>query len=181
MGRAGYIFITAVLAFYTPSARSQGQCLQLFERASHALIHQETDYYCGPAVLQSALARQNIHVSQSELARLAKTTEQWGTSPEHMARAVTAFGLSARILSLKSIKQLKVHLDKSETVIALITSGGEAHWVILDSYSHHSIKIMDPWTDYNSLRTVSASKLAEQWVATFNGETYSHLAIVVSH
>lgn len=162
------------------TAQANGICLQIFERRAHAQINQETDFFCGPAVLQATLYKHNISVSQSALARTAKTNEYLGTSPENMARVLNHYGLIAKIQAIPTAGELRTALSTSETVIALVHSGGEAHWVIIDAVHGQSYKVMDPWTQYKTLRHVSEETLLEMWQTSFDKKFYRRLAIVVT-
>lgn len=180
MNGAGLLTL-ALLLMYVPGAIAQGACLEIFTRKSHTFHVQETDYFCGPAVLQAALAKQNIFLSQAELAHLAKTTPALGTSPENMARTLAMYGLKAEIKIITSAEYLRQLLVKNETVIALIRSEGDAHWVIVDAAVAQKFRLMDPWVYYQSLRIVSEATLLEMWQsAPFDNKIYDRLAVVVS-
>lgn len=155
--------------------------MEIFEHIPHLRTVQENDHFCGPAVLQSVLEKQGIHVSQIQISQLARTTSAHGTSPQMMVSVLRSLGLKAKIVNLKSIEELRASLLQNPSVIALINSGGEAHWVIIDSIkSSGGVRVMDPWQEFKSLRVLSLDELFAMWDTVFEQTPYSHLAIVVS-
>lgn len=161
-----------------------GMCAELFTYTPHMHVQQETDYFCGPAVLQAALARQYVFVAQTELARLAGTNAVDGTSPVNMMRTVEHFGLKTKSGTVTDAEALKTLMASSRSVIALVSSEGEAHWVLLDriiarTSGSYQVKVMDPWTQYNAHRTVGVDEFFRSWKTTFNGATYQNFAISI--
>lgn len=173
-----FLFLSVIL--WVNSSIAQMSCYDIFTKKEHTFINQETDYFCGPAVLQSTLAANGIYVNQAELARLAKTTQELGTSPENMARTIAQFGLVAEVKRLSGLDELKEVLRKVGTVIALVKSEGEAHWVIIDGEAGSGFKLMDPWTDFKENREVSEHYLLLNWTTIFDQTSLEKLAIVVS-
>jgi predicted double-glycine peptidase len=59
-------------------------------------VMQATDYTCGPSSLSAVLGYyQYYDWRESELAARAKTTEEFGTSPENLLSAIQQLGLTA--------------------------------------------------------------------------------------
>ena len=97
---------------------------------------QETDWYCGPAVMQMVLASQKIKLSQKELAKKLKTTRRSGTDNEQIISLLKEkkfkYTLSRSSDPSASLKKLKNHLARKE--IGVVT-----YWHDVDNYGHFAI------------------------------------------
>ena len=80
---------------------------------------QETLYkgWCGPAVLKMVLKFYGIQKSESELAKLAGTTKNRGTTAFQMTRIFKRFGLKVKIKNDSSFADIKKYLKKNIPVI----------------------------------------------------------------
>lgn len=161
-------------------ASARPACHEIFSVPLPPFVNQQTDYFCGPAVLQSVLESVGIAATQSQLARLAKTTPAIGTTPLNMTYALEQFGLKSKIIHLDTRTKLDTALREHHAVIALITLETEAHWILIARSNNKRYAIMDPWIANKNYRSLSPSELLAMWRAEFDGKSYEYLAIVVS-
>jgi ABC-type bacteriocin/lantibiotic exporter with double-glycine peptidase domain len=159
---------------------AQNACRNVFTTQGHLFVAQQTDYYCGPAVLQSILKKYNIHIEQSDLARMAQTNTAVGTSPKNMIQVLESLGLAAKDKYIRSADELRSLLGEKVSVIALVESEGEAHWIIIDSPAGSGFKVMDPWKEFNSLNSVTENQLFSTWSTQFEARQYVRFGIIVS-
>jgi len=82
-------------------------------------VRQATNYQCGPAALQSAMAALGVDIKQDELAAVARTSKTTGTTPRMLAKAAIKFGVPAKVVSRMEIADLKSFSEKGIPVIVL--------------------------------------------------------------
>ena len=94
--------------------------------------------YCGPDVVQQIAHKEDIFISQSELADVMRTTNQEGTSHLGMLMGVRELGLKAfKVVGLK-IEELKDFLPHNYVIVNWIDGGDEledGHYSILTEVS----------------------------------------------
>ena len=110
---------------------------------------QETDYYCGPAVLQMILQFYGQTLSQTELAQIAGTTST-GTSPTRLLEAAQTLGLQTKVIEPATISELKSLIDEGLPVVVNFTepeSNFFGHYAIAVNYDATWLYLQDPDSD----------------------------------
>ncbi|MBI3190175.1 C39 family peptidase [archaeon] len=109
-------------------------------------IKQENEYFCGPASLKASFNLLNgSDISQTELSKLAKTTEEDGTSKENMVKTSKDLGYKSDIIrnaSFSDIMQLK---KDGASVIVDWFDTDTSHYSVVDTIDDKNICIMDPY------------------------------------
>src|SRR3989344_9563595 len=93
---------------------------------------QINEYFCGPATLAMCFKYFGKNLSQEDLAIIAKTTEEEGTTNKDMLQAILMNGLIGVTKKRAEIKNVKNSLRKKRPVIVNYTepNGGVGHYAI---------------------------------------------------
>lgn len=73
--------------------------------------------YCGPASLKIVLDYYKMEKSEDELAKLCKTSNNLGTTPENIKKVAEKFGFKVQIKENTTFRDLEKWLDKKVPVI----------------------------------------------------------------
>jgi len=162
---------------FSSGAMGAGACYDLFQHR-YRIVLQETDYFCGPAALKSVLESAGIGATQAELAQIARTTQKDGTAPRDMVSTLHFFGFESQMKMFTSYEELLKWVDSGHTVIALVKSDQEAHWVVIESASKDGVTLMDPWFENTGYEFQTPKTFMDRWQATFQNTTFTNLGIV---
>ena len=77
----------------------------------------QTPDYCGPTVIQMFLYRDGIEASVEEIAKIAGTTKENGTSIEGMVKALEHYGYETSAKELSTPDDLRYYINKQIPVI----------------------------------------------------------------
>jgi ABC-type bacteriocin/lantibiotic exporter with double-glycine peptidase domain len=107
---------------------------------------QQTDYYCGPAVLQMVGTAFDKNITQHEAAQLAQTTVETGTSAENLVQALEHLGLTVRAGNNQSIADIKAAQAAGEIIIICFTerSYNWGHYAVVDTITDTHVSLIDP-------------------------------------
>jgi predicted double-glycine peptidase len=136
------------------------------------LRYQKTEYHCGPAAVQNALAVIGIKVSQDRLAAAAGTTEEHGTDQEGIKRAIISAGRSfdehATDTERVAHGWLWYSLMVGRPVVLCVDRW--AHWVVAVGVLGKRAVLFDPAryrhnTDRLGTFTLPKDRLLKRWKA----------------
>lgn len=83
-------------------------------------VRQKHPWTCGPSAL-SAIS----NVSEEQIAELAGTTEEHGTTPDGLVEAARKIGLNVKVVNNMTVEQLKQELNHGRNVICDIQAWGD--------------------------------------------------------
>jgi predicted double-glycine peptidase len=108
---------------------------------------QDTEHTCGPASLRMVTDFLGIVKTEDELARLAGTSEERGTSPEDLKRVAESLGLHVYVKSPSSVLELKNLIDSGLPVIVSYYDKveEELHYSVIIGYQEDFLIFNDPW------------------------------------
>jgi len=163
-------------------------------------VRQVTNYTCGPAALRAALAAFGIGREEDELAALAGTTADGGTSIEGLAYAAQQCGVEPEKREAMRIDDVVDALKEGAVVLACIqawkdpkkmhatdgspyeSSYDNSHWVvpcaITDMGDAVVVECMDPSVD-NARAIISVNEFEERWHCINMMEQVNGLALVL--
>ena len=165
--RFGLIFVTAGatikvgwMEFLSPAfARAELATLQT--HLSKGLCFQTTGYTCGPAAAVTALRRLGFPAEEGELGLLACSSQQTGTDPADLARAIRerfgATGARAEQAPLETLDDLR-NAELALTVIKWDESVD--HWVTVLDMTDYEVRYADP---VRGVRIEKRAKFQEIW------------------
>jgi len=112
---------------------------------------QKRDHYCGPATLQMAFAFFKYRISQSKLAKQAKTNLKTGTSHRGMINAIKINGFQYQTIKGSDFNKISVFLKKHLPIIVnfIEPSHNEGHYAIVVGITKTKIILNDPWNGNN--------------------------------
>lgn len=159
---------------------------------------QGTNYTCGPAALRGALAAFGLGATEDELAELAGTSADGGTSVYGLVDAAESFGLQTEVVEGMNLIDLIEAMAEGSVVIACIQAGNDvdgfdaSHWVVpcaieaeggaaLNEVPEEKLTVecMDPAVD-GARSVCSAPEFVARWHGVdMGGETYG-LALVLT-
>lgn len=106
---------------------------------------QQRDYWCGPAVLQMALAAHHISVAQSRLARLLQTKQITGTRRNQLVRTAKYFGLTAHARHAQTWSELSRLVPAYFVIVNYVEPEDEGHYAVVTRVLKDQIVLADPW------------------------------------
>ena len=113
--------------------------------AEDGVTRQQTKFTCGPAVLRALFELHNFdEADEEELRTVAGTTEEEGTSPEGLVRALEAYGFEAEVAETLTAEQIAEVIGGGGYVILDVDMWDGEHWVLVEDADEHGIEIMDP-------------------------------------
>jgi len=141
---------------------------------------QKTDYNCGPASLQMVFGYFKSFHSQSELAKLVRTTPEVGTGHQHMIEAAIKNGFHCYVNEDSTIHEIKHYLNTKLPVIVNYTepSWDEGHYAVVSGYTPFSLVLNDPWNGKNF--KMSFKRFLSRWHDHWEHKTYHHWIMVIS-
>jgi hypothetical protein len=127
---------------------------------------QETEYYCGPAVVEMIAHAHGLAVTQEEVARAAGTNPEVGTLPEALANTIQGLGLVVE----SSTYGFGVSTSTLRTVQSTITSSITSDYTLLiDNQSATSTDLINYFDDENyrfHAGSNFATNLSANWDST---------------
>lgn len=134
---------------------------------------QETLYasMCGPASLKMVLEYYGIDKSESELAQLAGTDPDLGTSDEGLKKAAEGLGFTVEIKNNSTFEDIQKWLDKKVPVIVNWFTRGridypesdvpDGHLSVVVGLDEENIYLEDP--EIGKLRTIARNDFIRVW------------------
>lgn len=139
-------------------------------RALHPpqLVKQATSGFCGPASLESLLAAYGLNIPQEHLAVICHTTEEDGTSPENMEKALLTLGFKVTEKIDGTWEELR-ELTEGGTPILVgwfsdFEEPGDEHYSIAYRVTDDAITVMDP--EIGGERTMPKDDFLKRWATT---------------
>ena len=141
------------------------------------LIRQANTYSCGAAVLLSVLYYWQVYdEGEVSLYKLLKTTEKEGTHPKRIVQVAKQFGLTALFVENQKIEDLKIALERGDTVIIDLQAWPDedeegkpwvdvweaGHYIVLVGIDNSNVYAMDPSTP-SSYTFIPISELYDRW------------------
>lgn len=122
----------------------------------------QTKSYCGPFSLKMIFNYYGKSVSGKEIARVAKTTIENGTSPKNMVEAAKHFGFNATYKENSDLEELKELVNEQKVpVIVNWFSETEGHYSIVVGFRNGKIYIQDP--EYGKIKNMKIENFMKVW------------------
>ncbi|RJR12548.1 hypothetical protein C4585_03515 [Candidatus Parcubacteria bacterium] len=127
--------------------------------------HQMNNYYCGPAVIVTALRSYGIRVTQREAAKRAKTTKEKGTSTSGLVRALKSFGLRVHASGKSTLKDVRKGIGEGITVIVCYTEpkAEEGHYAVVMGFHGDQIYLASPDERGSALVAMPLKEFERRW------------------
>ena len=140
---------------------------------------QETDFYCGPAIVQMALATQGTDISQNELAASMGTSEH-GTPLTEIERVLALHGFVTIRKNNAAWEDIDDALQKGMMVIIGYVEPEEevAHYSFVASTNDEAIYFVDPL--FGPDFTMSREEFEKRWRDDEDGAYGERMMLVVS-
>ncbi len=124
---------------------------------------QETDFYCGPAVVQMVLAQLGIIFSHSHLAKELGTNPQTGTGADAIAQLLVMHGLSAERRNDASVDDIRHALAEGRLALVgyIESQDGEPHYALVASVGENDITLKDPL--FGDRYVLPLAEFEERW------------------
>jgi predicted double-glycine peptidase len=125
---------------------------------------QETDVYCGPAVVQMILASKDVARPQADVAEIMGTTEARGTELSTMQNILAAHGFLTERTNDATLDDIAIALATKHTVIVGYIdpeSNTLAHYAIVRDLTDSSIILIDPLHGENY--TLARADFESRW------------------
>lgn len=115
-------------------------------RTPIAFRMQETDLYCGPAVVQMILATYGIEIAQSILAE-EMGTDSHGTPVRTVQNCLVEKGFSSKLANNASWEHIEDALGAGDMVIIGYIEHEEekGHYALVETITGSEIVLADPW------------------------------------
>jgi len=104
----------------------------------------QTPGLCGPASLKMVMDYYGVSVSEKEIARVAGSTRERGTSIRGLIRAARRFGFEAIFRKDASLKDLEYFIDKKIPVIVDWFDRDGGHYSVVVDINKRKVVLMDP-------------------------------------
>jgi len=156
------------------------------------LVHQNKNYTCGVAALQSVLYYYGRQFSQDYLEEQLGSSPETGTSASAIANFVRSLDLTIAERSDISLTALQQFLDQGTPVILLIQAWAapgidytsewdKAHYVVAIGYDTDNVYFMDPAT-LGHYTFIPIDDFLDRWhVADAADTQYNHFGIIISN
>jgi ABC-type bacteriocin/lantibiotic exporter with double-glycine peptidase domain len=124
---------------------------------------QETDVYCGPAIVQMILASNGTEISQSEIAVSLGTNEATGTTIDAMRDFLRSCGFDAVRKNDASLQDIKHALNLGEIIIVGYVEPEEdvPHYSLVKEVTAEAIILIDPWS--GTEQTMALDEFESRW------------------
>ncbi len=123
---------------------------------------QQYSGYCGPASLKMVLDYYDVKKSESELARLAKSTKAKGTSGENLVKAARRLGFKAFLKDSAEISEVKKYvLNKKIPVMVNWFSRDDGHYSVVAGIDKKYIYLQDP--ELGGINKIELKKFKRIW------------------
>lgn len=118
--------------------------------------------HCGPACLQAVLAYYGITKTERELAVLAETSPEYGTSADKIVRTAKKLGLNAQKIDNADMNTLRTWVtQKKVPMIVAWFSTYEGHYSVVTKINDSHIFLMDP--EHGKTRKMSHERFMGVW------------------
>ena len=126
---------------------------------------QETEYYCGPAVVQMLLAHVGIIFTQAELAKELGTLPSVGTNADAIVALLTHHGMHVTRRNGATIADIRDALAAKELVLVGYIEADEnvPHYVLVTAVTDDSIVFTDPDGTYGPNHSIPLTLFEERW------------------
>ncbi|MFA5397690.1 MAG: C39 family peptidase [Methanogenium sp.] len=134
-------------------------------------LRQTFAFDCGASAVQSVLAYYGYNVRESEIMKMAGTTEKDGTSIISIRKVLSKYNLTSTITDNMTIKDLIHNVDNGyPTMIAVqaysetdtdYSGWDEGHWVLCIGYNNEEMFFEDPSDIMRT--TLSYEELNRRW------------------
>lgn len=105
----------------------------------------QTPGLCGPASLKMVMDYYGVSVSEKEIARVAGSTREKGTSIKGLIKAARRFGFRVVLKKDASLRDLEYFVDKKIPVIVDWFEGGNGgHYSVVVDITKRKVVLMDP-------------------------------------
>lgn len=124
-------------------------------------FRQETDFYCGPAIIQTLVAARGKKISQRQAARAMKTNKKVGTHPKALVDFLKKEGFTMRVGQNRTSRDLKNAIKKDLVPVVLFIEP-EAEWdhyAIVRKIEKGVVSLLDP-----DARTGKTNMLEEEFL-----------------
>ena len=146
------------------------------------LLKQPDQISCGPTACAMVLNYFNNKVSIKEVKKIAKTewfeykNEPVGmTSPDYMAKALTYFGVNAK-LEIGNLEKIKYYVSQNRPPIVLLRSGKSLwHYVVVVGYNRNMFLVADPGWGFR--QNIKAEILESSW--NFSSDMSGHKMTII--
>ena len=114
---------------------------------------QETDFYCGPAIVQMILAAHGIDLSQNAIADALGTTEAAGTMVDAIQRYFATHGFAVTCTNEAQLSDIDLMASAGKYVVVGYVEPSEdvPHYGIVKTMTSQDITIIDPWNGADHL------------------------------
>lgn len=140
---------------------------------------QETDYYCGPAVVQMILGKVGIIFSQKQLAEELGTTEAVGTAADAIVQLLTLHGLTVKRTNGATLADLEAALAAGAfALVGYIEPEGDPHYALVVALTPTEVVLADPL--FGEEHRLPREEFAQRWRDDAAGAYGDHLLITAS-
>ena len=109
------------------------------------LSHQINDYFCGPAVIVTALGAFGIRTTQKKVAKLARTNKKIGTTTKGLVSALRSFGVKVNA-GRRTLGDIRRAIQDGKVVIVCYTEPHEnvGHYALVGGFRGKDILLLSP-------------------------------------
>jgi predicted double-glycine peptidase len=122
---------------------------------------------CGPASLRGAMDYWGVIASEAEIAEIAGTTPEKGTSKEGLIKAAKHFGFDVFIKENASLDDLRKYVKEEIPVIVAWFCKDDGHYSVVVDINKNNIILSDPALKkpfiYGNTRKMSCKKFQRLW------------------
>ncbi len=104
----------------------------------------QTPGLCGPASLKMVMDYYGLSVSEKEIARVAGSSRERGTSIKGLIRAAEHFGFKTILKKDASLRDLEYFVNKKIPVIVDWFDREEGHYSVVVDITKRKVVLMDP-------------------------------------
>ena len=122
----------------------------------------QTPGLCGPASLKMVLDYYGVSVSEQELARLAGSSKEKGTSVSGLIKAAKRLGFDAFVKKNSSLDDLRHFTEKKIPVIVDWFFEDDGHYSVVADIDKNNITLIDPSLK-RGIRKFSNEKFLRIW------------------
>lgn len=125
------------------------------------LYKQETDYTCGPACLLMAMSVFGVSLPEEDVATIAKTNSDIGTSRSNMKKAARAFGFKVNSGTSGDLGLVTRQITTKPVIVLFKDDINSFHYSLIVSVDEE-VSIADPWS--GEVRKIPRDKFVKDWV-----------------
>jgi len=116
---------------------------------------------CGAASLKMVLGYYGIEKTETQLAKLLKSSPKTGTRAKNILKVAKSFGLKGLVKDRANLKDIKKYLDKKIPVIIDWFSTDEGHYSVAIGMDKKNIYLQDP--ELGAVRTLPLATFFTVW------------------